>query len=207
MSTVPFLQINQLTRSHTQGLLRKQTVFRLQADFTLARPAIVGMLGANGAGKTSLMELIAGNDTPTSGNVLCHGQDIHRVKYLQRGRVVKHHRQPNHTRRFRQPLKPNFLLEPAHHHEPTIHLFDEPDMGDWYISILFDKFRSLKQSGHLVFFCVHPLSVGDLELIRDVCDHYVFAQNGESRQLSDFDMLLQDGQVRDCLGPIADEWT
>jgi ABC-type Na+ transport system ATPase subunit NatA len=203
MSFSPFLHVNQLTKSHTQGRIRKHTVFRLQAELMVHEPAIVGMLGPNGAGKTTLLELIAGNDTPTSGKVFCQGQDIHKVKYKQRGRVVKHHRQPNHTRRFRQPLKPSFFLEPARHNEPMIHLFDEPDMGDWYISLLFDKFRSLKEKGHLVFFCVHPLSVADLGLVRGVCDHYIFAQDGNFRQLPDFDLLMKDHAVRDYLGPIA----
>ena len=180
-------------------------MFHLQADFNIDEPAIVGMLGANGAGKTTLLELIAGNDTPTSGNVLCHGQDIHKVKYMQRGRIVKHHRQPNHTRKFKQSLKPDFMLEPARHNEPKIHLFDEPDMGDWYISLLFDKFRALKEQGHLVFFCAHPLSVSDLGLVRDVCDHYVFAQEGSFRQVTDFEMLMKDDQVRDYFGSLAEQ--
>lgn len=204
MSFSPFLRINRLTKSHTQGVLRKQTVFRLNADFNIDQPAIVGMLGANGAGKTTLLELIAGNDMPTSGNVFCHGQDIHKVKYLQRGRIVKHHRQPNHTRQFKQPFKPSFLLEPARHTEPMIHLFDEPDMSDWYIPILFDKFRSLKERGHLVFFCVHPASASDLRLVRDVCDHYIFAQEGSFRQLPNFETLLKDDEVRDYLGPLTE---
>lgn len=203
MSLSPFLRLNRLTKSHTQGLLKKQTVFHLHADFNIDQPAVIGMMGANGAGKTTLLELIAGNDSPTSGHVLCHGQDIHKVKYQQRGRVVKHHRQPNHTRKFKQPLKPDFLLESALHKEPLIHLFDEPDMGDWYISLLFDKFRTLKEQGHLVFFCVHPLSVSDLGLVRDVCDHYIFAQEGSFRQVPDFETLLKDEQVRDYLGPLA----
>ena len=203
MSFSPFLRINRLTKSHKQGLLRKQTVFHLNADFNIDQPAVVGMLGANGAGKTTLLELIAGNDTPTSGQVFCHGQDIHKVKYAHRKRIVKHHRQPNHTRRFKQPLKPSFLLEPACHAEPMIHLFDEPDMGDWYISLLFDKFRGLKEQGHLVFFCVHPLSVPDLRLVRDVCDHFIFAQEGSFRQVPSFDLLLKDDQVREYLGPLA----
>lgn len=205
MSLSPFLRINRLTKSHTQGLLKKQTVFRLHADFNIDEPAVIGMLGANGAGKTTLLELIAGNDIPTSGQIFCHGQDIHKVKFRQRGRVVKHHRQPNHTRKFKQPLKPDFLLEPARYSEPMIHLFDEPDMSDWYISLLFDKFRTLKEQGHLVFFCVHPLSVSDLGLVRDVCDHYIFAQEGSFRQIPDFETLLEDDQVRDYLGPLAPE--
>jgi ABC-type Na+ transport system ATPase subunit NatA len=203
MSSSPFLRLDQLAKSHTQGRFRKKVVFQLHADFHIDEPAIVGMLGANGAGKTTLMELIAGNDTPTSGSVMCHGQNIHKVKYGQRGHVVKHHRQPNHTRRFKQSFTPNFLLEPARYREPMIHLFDEPDMGDWYISLLFDKFRALKEKGHLVFFCVHPLSVADLGLVRDVCDHYIFAQDGRFRQLPDFGDLLRDAQVRNYLGPIA----
>ena len=55
MSTSPFLRINQLTKSYTQGQFRKKIVFQLQADFNIDKSAIIGMLGANGTGKATLM--------------------------------------------------------------------------------------------------------------------------------------------------------
>lgn len=165
--------------------------------------AIVAMVGPNGAGKTTLFELIAGNEMPTSGQVICHGQDIHRVKYGQRRRMVNHHRQAHDARKFKRPFTPEFLLEPACNRTPMIHLYDEPDMNDWYIRLLFDRFRELKSQGHLVFFCVHPANAAHLKLIRMICDEYIFVQDGSFKRLPDFDALLGDSQVRDYLGPIA----
>ena len=37
---------------------------------------VYGLLGVNGAGKTTLMKMICSLLTPTSGKILCDGQDI-----------------------------------------------------------------------------------------------------------------------------------
>jgi glycerol transport system ATP-binding protein len=45
-------------------------------DLTLVPRAVTVLLGATQAGKTSLMRLMAGLDTPTKGRVLADGQDV-----------------------------------------------------------------------------------------------------------------------------------
>ncbi len=45
-------------------------------DLTLVPRAVTVLLGATQAGKTSLMRLMAGLDTPTQGRVLADGQDV-----------------------------------------------------------------------------------------------------------------------------------
>ncbi|MFB9955771.1 ABC transporter ATP-binding protein [Cellulomonas denverensis] len=42
-------------------------------DFQVPRHAILGLLGRNGAGKTTIMSIIAGQDRPSSGEVLVEG--------------------------------------------------------------------------------------------------------------------------------------
>lgn len=42
----------------------------------VAAGAVVGFMGANGAGKTTLFSLIAGNDSPSSGDIRLHGRSI-----------------------------------------------------------------------------------------------------------------------------------
>jgi hypothetical protein len=203
MNSLPFLHLKNLGRVHAQGRFSKQTVFQLQANFEIKGAAIIAMVGPNGAGKTTLFELIAGNDVPTSGQVICHGQDMHRVKYGQRRFMVNHHRQPHHVRKLKRQFTPEFLLEPARHGTPMIHLYDEPDMGDWYIGLLLDSFCALRAKGHLVVFCVHPSKPVHLNLIRDVSDHYIFAEAGTFRHFASFDTLLADPQATDYFVPLA----
>ena len=45
-------------------------------DLALASNAVTVLLGATQAGKTSLMRLMAGLDTPTSGRVWVDGKDV-----------------------------------------------------------------------------------------------------------------------------------
>jgi ABC-type multidrug transport system ATPase subunit len=54
----------------TRRLLNREPTFRLEADFTIEEPAIVGVMGPNGSGKTTLFELITGSNIPTAGEVL-----------------------------------------------------------------------------------------------------------------------------------------
>lgn len=203
MNSSPLLCVRQVTKAYVQGSFKKKIIFELNADFDIPDPAIVGMIGPNGAGKTTLLELIAGNHAPTTGQVICHGQNIHQVKYGERRFVVNHHRQAHQNYKFKRSLKPDFLLESAKAQDPMIHLFDEPDMADWYIGLLFNKFRELKSQGHLVVFCVHPATVAHLELMRIVCDEYIFARDGTFKRLPDFDALLGDPQVMDYFGPVV----
>ena len=53
---------------------RWRTTFRLEADFRVEKPEIIGVMGPNGSGKTTLFELITGSNLPTAGRVLCMGR-------------------------------------------------------------------------------------------------------------------------------------
>jgi len=75
MDRTPLLVVDQLRKVYTRGVLKKQVIFDLEADFTIETPSIVGMMGPNGSGKTTLFELITGSNQPNSGNVYCHGHD------------------------------------------------------------------------------------------------------------------------------------
>ena len=63
------LDVSHLSKTYTRGRLDRTPTFRLDADFRIEEPAIVGMMGPNGSGKTTLFELITGSNSPTAGQV------------------------------------------------------------------------------------------------------------------------------------------
>ena len=90
----PFLQVEKLRKEYSRGLINRQVTFTLEADFSIEKPAIVGMMGPNGSGKTTLFELITGSNLPSSGQVRVMGQNIHDVRYDERDRLAIHYHQP-----------------------------------------------------------------------------------------------------------------
>lgn len=61
--------------------LRKELAGRLVVDgvnLSVARGEVVGLLGTNGAGKSTTMQMLAGMSAPTSGQVLINGCDVYR---------------------------------------------------------------------------------------------------------------------------------
>ena len=183
---------------------RWQTTFRLQASFAVEEPAIVGVMGPNGSGKTTLFELITGSNTPSAGRVLVAGQDIHRVKVGSRDRLAIHYHQSYQVRRFRK-LTPEFLLETSKSAYPMVHLFDEPQFNtqDGYIGFMLDFFRRLRSEGRVVFLCLHPTERYHLEILREVCERFVFVEKGRISLHPNFAALETDARVSAYLGQSA----
>ncbi len=55
-------------------------------SFTLRKGEVLGLLGANGAGKTTAMNMLLGLTLPTSGSIMVFGKDLqkHRIEILRR---------------------------------------------------------------------------------------------------------------------------
>lgn len=202
--SVPFLQVEKLCKEYSRGLINKQVTFSLEADFTIAEPAIVGMMGPNGSGKTTLFELITGSNMPSSGRVMVMGQNIHNVRYDERDRLAIHYHQSYQVRSFRRS-RPKFMMQPASCDYPMLHLFDEPQFNtqDGYIGFMLDFFRKLRDEGRLVFVCVHPNEPFHLEIMREVCERYIFVRDGGLTLADDFDKLTEMQPVRDYLGRLV----
>ncbi|OUR75428.1 hypothetical protein A9Q83_18610 [Alphaproteobacteria bacterium 46_93_T64] len=202
--TTPMLDVRGLKKVYSQGLIQKRETFRLEADFTIKKPQIVGVMGPNGSGKTTLFELITGSNRPTSGTVMCAGQDIHNVKYRSRDRLAIHYHQSYQVRHFSK-TKPSFLLEKPISDYPMIHLFDEPQFNtqDGYIGFMLDFFKRLRAESRLVFLCVHPNEPFHVKIMREICDRYIFVQKGAVRHADTYDALLDDIDVKDYLGALA----
>ena len=198
-----------MTILRVEGLVKEyrrrwKTTFRLEASFAVEKPEIVGVMGPNGSGKTTLFELITGSNAPSAGRVVCMGQDIHRVKTRERDRLAIHYHQSYQVRRFRR-YKPDFLLEPAKCAYPMVHLFDEPQFNtqDGYIGFMLDFFRHLRREGRLVFVCLHPTAAFQLEILREICERFVFVSGGACEAHADFAALAANGDVRNYLGDLA----
>lgn len=182
MAAPPLLHVDGLVKRYRHGWPQAQTTFELQADFRIDGPGIVGVMGANGAGKTTLFELITGGNRPSAGRVCIAGQDIHRVRYRERGRVALHYHQSYQLRSFKR-TRPAFLLEHAASERARVHLFDEPQFNtqDGYIGFMLDFFRHLRREGRLVFLCLHPNEPVHLDILAEACDRYIFVQKDETR--------------------------
>lgn len=56
-------------------------------DLSVARGQVLGLLGPNGGGKSTLLQLMAGLLRPTSGSISVDGRPAHEVALTSRGRV------------------------------------------------------------------------------------------------------------------------
>jgi ABC-type multidrug transport system ATPase subunit len=204
MSTAPLLALQGVSKVYHRGLLDRTPAFRLEADRAFDRPEIVGVMGPNGAGKTTLFEMIAGSNAPSAGRIVVAGQDMQRVRYRQRDRLAIHYHQSYQVRRFRK-TRPSFLLEPAGSAYPLVHLFDEPQFNtqDGYIGFMLDFFRRLRGDGRLVFVCLHPTAPFQLEILREICERFLFVNGGEVVEYPHFEALTAQPDVRTYLGALA----
>jgi ABC-type multidrug transport system ATPase subunit len=200
------LEVKALEKIYRRGRLDRTPSFRLTADFSVEGPGIVGMMGPNGSGKTTLFELITGSNTPTSGEVRVMGRNIHRVRTDQRDRLAIHYHQSYQVRHFRS-FMPNALLQPAGSDYPMVHLFDEPQFNtqDGYIGFMLDFFRRLRTEGRLVFLSVHPNERFHLEILQEICERFIFVNNGAVTLLGDYDTLLAHPPARAYLGDLLTE--
>jgi len=73
----PALKAVHLTKRVTTG--ESALLILSNVSFEVEAGASVAVLGASGSGKTTLLGLLAGLDTPSSGRVEVHGEDIFRL--------------------------------------------------------------------------------------------------------------------------------
>jgi len=206
VTTPPLLHVDKLAKRYTRGLVNKRVTFSLEADFTVDKPCVVGVMGPNGSGKTTLFELITGGNQPSAGRVLVNGQDIHAVRYGERDRVAVHYHQSYQLRTFKR-TRPAFMMERAATGSPLVHLFDEPQFNtqDGYIGFMLDFFRKLRAESRLVFLCMHPNEPFHLDILRESCDRFLFVHKGSVSQADSFDALVAAPNVRAYLGRLAPE--
>jgi ABC-type oligopeptide transport system ATPase subunit len=200
----PILEVDNLVKTYHQGRLKRRETFRLEADFTIDKPTVVGVMGPNGSGKTTLFELITGSNVPTAGTVRCLGRNIHRVRYRERDRLAIHYHQSYQVRHFKRTV-PSLLLESAGSEYPVIHLFDEPQFNpqDGYIGFMLEFFRKLRSEDRLVFVCVHPNERFHLDILREICERFIFVRRNEPLLHAEtFDDLIGHEPAKSYLGTL-----
>src|SRR5947208_14748286 len=64
-----------------------------QVSFTVKEGELLGLLGPSGGGKTTVLRMIAGLETPTDGDILIRGQRVNDVPVQKRniGFVFQHY--------------------------------------------------------------------------------------------------------------------
>ena len=204
MTSAPLLALDRVSKVYRRGLLDRTPAFQIEVDHAFEKPEIVGVMGPNGAGKTTLFEMIAGSNVPSAGRIVVAGQDMQRVRYRQRDRLAIHYHQSYQVRRFSK-TKPSFLLEPAGSSYPLVHLFDEPQFNtqDGYIGFMLDFFRKLRGEGRLVFVCLHPTATYQLDILREICERFLFVNGGRVAEHRSYAGLVADTDVRGYLGALA----
>ena len=86
------LELRNITKVYNPGTVTEQTLFR---DFSLSveEGQFVSIVGSNGSGKTSLLNIICGSIPVEGGEVLIEGKNINKLKEYQRyaamGRVYQ----------------------------------------------------------------------------------------------------------------------
>lgn len=204
MTAAPLLSLKGVRKIYRRGVVDRTPTFQLAVDRSFDKPEIVGVMGPNGAGKTTLFEMIAGSSVPTEGKVSVAGQDIQTVRYQQRDRLAIHYHQSYQVRKFKKS-KPSFLLEPPRSTYPLVHLFDEPQFNtqDGYIGFMLDFFRRLRSEGRLVFVCLHPTAPFQLEILREICERFLFVSGGQVDEYATFGETTAQPVVRAYLGALA----
>lgn len=85
MSSLPFLQAVNLNKSLKSGDKPLQILTTINLTFRAASTCAI--MGASGSGKTTLLGLLAGLDSPTSGQILFDGKDITVMNEDQRAQL------------------------------------------------------------------------------------------------------------------------
>jgi ABC-type multidrug transport system ATPase subunit len=198
------LEVKSLEKYYYRGHFNKTPTFSLKADFSVKKSEIIGVMGPNGSGKTTLFELITGSNQPSRGQVICNGQNVHNVRYSERDRLAIHYHQSYQVRNFRR-RKPAFLMQKANSDYPLVHLFDEPQFNtqDGYIGFMLDFFRKLRSENRVVFVCMHPNEPFHIDILKDVCERFLFIRNGKLSQAENLNQLLEDKAAKEYLGKLV----
>jgi ABC-type lipoprotein export system ATPase subunit len=83
----PLLSFERVDKCYPDG--RRRIVVLEQASFAVCKSDFVGILGSRRAGKSTLLRLAAGIESPDAGTIDFAGRDLARISALERGRLLR----------------------------------------------------------------------------------------------------------------------
>ena len=95
------LKLEHICKTYNKGTVNETTLF---SDFNLQvkKGEFISVIGSNGSGKTSILNLICGSITLDSGDIKVRGESIVKLKEYQRSKII--------GRVFQDPAKVPALL-------------------------------------------------------------------------------------------------
>ena len=75
------LEVQKLSVGYSDG--KKKTVIAKEIDFSIAQGELVGLVGANGIGKSTLLRSLTGMQNPLSGTIFLNGKNIKEYSSFQ----------------------------------------------------------------------------------------------------------------------------
>lgn len=89
MTNQAVLSASQLSKSFTDGQLKTDVLNNI--NLTVNRSDRIAIVGSSGSGKSTLLHILGGLDSPTEGQVLVQGNDIHAMKNKAASRLRNQH--------------------------------------------------------------------------------------------------------------------
>ncbi len=81
------LEMRNISKVYSPGTVNEHVLFR-HFDLTVPDGQFISVVGSNGSGKTSLLNLICGSIAADEGSILIDGQDVSRMKEHKRYRTI-----------------------------------------------------------------------------------------------------------------------
>ena len=81
------LEVKPIRKYYNQGTVNEMCLFE-DFSLTVEQGQFVSVVGSNGSGKTSLLNIICGSIPVDSGSILIHGTDISKMPEYRRQRVI-----------------------------------------------------------------------------------------------------------------------
>ena len=81
------LEVKHIRKYYNQGTVNEMCLFE-DFSLTVEQGQFVSVVGSNGSGKTSLLDIICGSIPVDSGSILIHGTDISKMPEYRRQRVI-----------------------------------------------------------------------------------------------------------------------
>ena len=153
-------------------------------DFTVSPGDVTSIIGASGSGKSTLLRCINLLETPTSGEILFHGQNkvLKKSKEEARANAMKYLEQVGMApyinakpRQISGGQKQRVAIARALAMEPEVLLFDEPTsaLDPEMVGEVLSVMRDLAQEGMTMLVVTHEMAFA-----RDVSNHVVYMADG-----------------------------